>query len=186
MALMTHHAAAFAVLLTACSSAQVIGPDPEVQTSAPVPVQVAGPKAKPAPVAPSQAQQADALQARLQGARTLRCAFTKTTSVDWEPSGALKTETRDERLAFDFDAVDLEKHRARVLGNQGASDVSVHGTGGGVTFVELTASGNFITTTVAPWLAPSGEFAAVHSRHVIVAPGMPPVFSQFYGTCKPL
>ena len=72
--------------------------------------------------------------------------------------------------------VDLAEERAHVLGALGQAPLVVIPTADGVTFVEVTPSGNVMTTTIAR------DGAAVHSRNAIIGGELSP--SQYYGTCE--
>lgn len=72
--------------------------------------------------------------------------------------------------------VDLTEERAHVLGALGQAPLVVIPTVDGVTFVEVTRSGNVMTTTIAK------DGAAVHSRNAIIGGALSP--SQYYGTCE--
>lgn len=84
-----------------------------------------------------------------------------------------------------FDAIDIKKAEARLIGNQAASDVVVAATPAGLTFIERTEAGNFMMTSVVPWHGNEGDFAAVTSRHIVLAGFYrAPIASQLYGACK--
>lgn len=114
--------------------------------------------------------------------RSLKCAFPLGSSMDWyNAPGKLKQS--DEGMAMHFDSIDLKTRKARAIGNQMATDVSVQPTASGLTFIEFTLSGNPIVTTVFPaYKAGSREFIAVMSRHLFFMG--PPLVSQYHGTCK--
>jgi hypothetical protein len=89
------------------------------------------------------------------------------------PSG-VKKESKPFELRF---VSDPKTKKAYMLGNNGSSEVTLIGnSGGGVTFIEVTDSGNVMVTTIAS----SGE--AVHSRNGIISGELIP--SQYYGKCK--
>lgn len=71
--------------------------------------------------------------------------------------------------------VDVSTRKAYLMGNAGSSEVEVIPNTGGISFIEITASGNVMVTAVTN----SGE--AVHSRNGIMFKELVP--SQFYGTC---
>ena len=88
------------------------------------------------------------------------------------PSG-VKKESKPFELRF---VSDTETKKAYLLGNNGSSEVtSIGNQGGGVTFVEVTDSGNVMVTAITA----SGE--AVHSRNGIISGILIP--SQYYGKC---
>ena len=96
------------------------------------------------------------------------CSFSNAAS----PSG-VKKESKPFELRF---VSDDQTKKAYLIGNNGSSEVTpVENRGGGVTFVEITDSGNVIVTTITS----SGE--AVHSRNGIISEKLIP--SQYYCKC---
>ncbi len=71
--------------------------------------------------------------------------------------------------------VDTKTNKSYLLGNAGSSEVKLIPNTGGISFVEITTSGNVMVTAVTN----SGE--AVHSRNGIMFKELVP--SQFYGKC---
>ncbi|BDU59354.1 hypothetical protein LMORI2_23360 [Limnohabitans sp. MORI2] len=61
------------------------------------------------------------------------------------------------------------------MGNNGSAEVKAIQNAGGISFVEITTSGNVMVTTIAK----SGE--AVHSRNAVMQSQL--VSSQYYGKC---
>ena len=100
-------------------------------------------------------------------AKSLRwsCVYTQRAS----PEGLVK---EDFKLEFAFDDI---TGKGVIIGNQGVSDVEVHGGSVGVTFMEKLGGGVVQTTTVA------NDGKSVHSRHTVVGKQMVP--SQYYGQC---
>jgi len=74
--------------------------------------------------------------------------------------------------------VDTEKGTAYIIGNQGSEEVTFipNKFGGGYTFVEVTPSGNVMTTTI------DTNMTTVHSRNTIMDGNLVP--TQYYGTCE--
>lgn len=70
---------------------------------------------------------------------------------------------------------DDEKKSAYLIGNNGSAEVKAIQNAGGISFVEITTSGNVMVTTIAK----SGE--AVHSRNTVMQSQLVP--SQYYGKC---
>jgi hypothetical protein len=97
---------------------------------------------------------------------TLTCDFTTAAS----PQGL----SREKGFALRF-IVDPNSKKAYVLGNLGSSEVTIVRNTDGISFVDITASGNVMVTTV------TDARDAVHSRNSIVAGELVP--SQYYGTC---
>lgn len=95
------------------------------------------------------------------------CKFT----VEVSPKG-LSKQAKPFELRF---VVDISTKKAYLLGNAGSSEVEIIPNTDGVSFVEITGSGNVMVTAVAK----SGE--AVHSRNGIMFKELVP--SQYYGSC---
>ena len=73
--------------------------------------------------------------------------------------------------------VDNENGKAAIVGNSWSEEVTIIANdGGGLTFVEITVSGNVMTTTCDS----SGK--SVHSRNSVLLGELIP--SQFYGRCE--
>ena len=73
--------------------------------------------------------------------------------------------------------VDANTGKSYVIGNAGQAEVTfIRNKGGGLTFIEVTPTGNVATTT----LDDSGR--AVHSRNMIIAGELTP--SQYLGRCR--
>jgi len=99
-------------------------------------------------------------------------SFTCDFPVVASPSGVKKESERFE-LRF---LSDTKTKKAYLLGNLGSSEVTaIENLSGGVTFVEITDSGNVMVTAIAS----SGE--AVHSRNGTMVGKLIP--SQYYGKC---
>lgn len=111
----------------------------------------------------------------IDNARRLRSSWRYqlgTRSFCASPSGLQKTK---EMLDLRY-LLDPKTKKAYILGNAGSSEVTpVQHKGGGVTFIEITDTGNVMVTAIAA----SGE--AVHSRNGIIGKMLTP--SQYYGNC---
>ena len=125
---------------------------------------------------------ADETFSSLINARSLRCAFGPGASADWETGKPVVKSDKFE-VVLQFDGIDLKDGKARMIGNQGASDVVVILTPRGITFLERTESGNLSVTTVfTDYARGTHDFVVVHSRHI---GGLgSPLPSQYHGTCK--
>ena len=95
------------------------------------------------------------------------CKFT----LEATPKGIAKQATPFE-LRF---VVDTGAKKAYLMGNAGSSEVEIIPNTDGISFAEITRSGNVMVTTITK----SGE--AVHSRNGIMFKELVP--SQFYGNC---
>ena len=125
--------------------------------------------------------QGDAVE-KLFKTKSLKCTFEMGTSGDWE-KGELNIEKSRYGGSLHFDSIDLKEGEARLIGKQDATDVMVIVTPGGITFMELTDTGNVIFTTVFPeYKKGTRDFIAVSSRHMNLPGG--PLTAQYYGTCK--
>ena len=76
-------------------------------------------------------------------------------------------------LRFTLDTISND---AFMVGNNGLSQVMPVSNKDGITFVEVTNTGNVMTTTIN---TTDGE--SVHSRNSIIVGGLVP--TQYYGTC---
>ena len=128
------------------------------------------------------AKAADPTFDALLAARSLKCSFGRGASADWKagrPNVTLDRAGAD--FILHFDSIDPDKRTARLIGNQGATDVSVLRTATGLHFLEVTGSGNINLTTAFARMVPEG-FIAVTSRHLDLT--RLPYPSQSHGTCK--
>ena len=124
----------------------------------------------------------DEVFSRLLGAKCLKCSFKEGVSTSWSSKG-VKIESDQWKGDTIFDSIDIKQGKARIVGNQGASDIILIGSPSGITFIESTGIGNMVFTTVFPFYKPgTNEFCAVMSRHMnLMTEALP---SQYYGTCK--
>jgi len=119
---------------------------------------------------------------QLVSARSLECLFGPGTVAEWK---AQRFTISQDLWKGDthFDSIDPKGGKARLIGNQGATDVLVLPSSSGLTFVEATSAGNFSFTTVyASHCGAAGIFSAVMSRHMNLLGE--PLSSQYHGTCK--
>lgn len=126
---------------------------------------------------------------RLLKAKTLKCHLGKGAFAEWK-NGKVEIEISrwsksPETSNSIFDSIDLKAGKARIIGNQGATDVIALATPTGLTFIEETPAGNInITTVFAKYNDASNDFTFVHSRHLMLFGE--PLPSQYYGVCKSL
>jgi hypothetical protein len=126
------------------------------------------------------AQAADDAVAQLAAARSLKCHFGPGTEAQWKGNKPAVGSARfDEDVLFD--AIDLGKQSARVIGNTGAGDVRVLNTAVGLSFVDTEPAVLDVTTVFAVYTA-NNEFPAVDSRHVLYLGTA--MAEQFYRTCN--
>jgi hypothetical protein len=132
----------------------------------------------------------DALEILLK-AKSLKCYYLEGYTGIWD-NGVLKIEKGNFGIpgkgsAMVFDSIDLNKGTARVIGNQGASDVIAIATQSGISFIEKTPAGNLMIATVfAYYKKGTEEFVSVYSRHfgAMSQTKLGPMPSQWHGTCK--
>lgn len=86
-------------------------------------------------------------------------------------------------LNLTFAGLSSKATSAQMIGNAGSSTVVVSRAAGQIQFAERTPIGNVTMTSV--FATVSGKaMPAVHSRHILVAPG-DVVISQYAGICEP-
>jgi hypothetical protein len=120
----------------------------------------------------------------LMGAKCLRCEFGSGAVGDWK-GGKVRVKLDKWRSSdpLILDSIDLKNGKARIIGSQGAFDIFILPTSVGLTFVEVTGSGNSVFRTVfAEYKKGGTEFIAVMSRHMNLPGG--PLNSQYHGTCR--
>lgn len=98
-------------------------------------------------------------------------SYTCEFSLEATPKG-LSKQPKPFELRY---VVDTGTKKAYLMGNAGSSEVEIIPNTDGISFVEITRSGNVMVTAVTK----SGE--AVHSRNGILFKELVP--SQFYGKC---
>ncbi|OBT12746.1 hypothetical protein A9264_15855 [Vibrio sp. UCD-FRSSP16_10] len=72
--------------------------------------------------------------------------------------------------------VDKDTSKSYLLGNNGSSEVKLFESSDQLAFIEITATGNLMTTAI------DSKFNSVHSRNSIMFGEMLP--SQYYGKCE--
>lgn len=92
-------------------------------------------------------------------------------------SGETETQTIDFKLQF---LIDESAEKAYMIGNNGSNEVFDIPNMGGRTFIEVTGTGNVMTTTI------TSELKSVHSRHTVMSIMEEPelIPSQYYGECE--
>jgi hypothetical protein len=121
---------------------------------------------------------------RLRGARSLRCNFISTVNT-WVRNGHRTTEQISEKGSAVYDNIDVAKGTARIVANNGASDVVVwvERTFGSLWLRERAPSGNEIVTTIFPMYAEGTDaFVVLEARHSMV--GQIVLGQDSFGTCK--
>ena len=121
---------------------------------------------------------------QLLAARSLKCRFVQGVETTW-PNGRPKTTTAHAGTDLDvnLDSIDILNQSARMIGNNGASDVKVFATQVGVSFID-SAPAVVDLTTMFPIYGTGHDFIAVDTRHVMVSGAA--MAEQFYGSCQVL
>ena len=117
---------------------------------------------------------------------SVRCEFPWAAVTDWEKNSDPEIEKQNpEKMKFHIDSINREKKTARIIGNVGASDVSMIPGMYALNFIEITPPGglNLLTIDREP-LERDGFFRAVYSRHSALSPLFSGtwIVSQYYGT----
>jgi hypothetical protein len=118
------------------------------------------------------------------GAKCLKCSFKEGVSTSWHAKDkGVKIESNQWKGDTIFDSIDIKQGKARIIGNQGSSDIILIESLSGITFIEKTDIGNMVFITVFPLYKPgTDQFCAVMSRHMnLITEALP---SQYYGTCR--
>lgn len=132
-------------------------------------------------ISPALAEAKDAFK-KLATAKSLKCTFGPGAFSNWK-AGYPKIEKDRFDVALHFDSINLKTKTARLIGSQGAADVTLYLLPSGLTFAEETGSGNMVFTTIfASQKEGTDEFIAVTSRHMDLMGS--PLPSQYHGTCK--
>jgi hypothetical protein len=120
--------------------------------------------------------------------KTLRCAFADAEGRDsfTTPNARISDRSYPEVV---FDSIDYAGHTARMIGNIGASDVTLINGELALTFVEMTSVGGIIVTTIFKGASVGSPlartFRAVTSRHIARSFGGETA-TQHYGVCRAL
>ena len=107
------------------------------------------------------------------------CKFTQGAAAKYDEA-EWSVKVLSERMDFTFAGLSPQQGKAQMIGNAGASDVRFWKGAWTWNFVEVTDSGNVMTTTIFD--ASNGkDYAAVHSRHTSISGE--PFPSQYRGIC---
>ncbi|AMV15243.1 TPA: hypothetical protein ACHW7I_002947 [Legionella pneumophila] len=140
----------------------------------------------------------DAAFYELKSAKSIECYFPQGSFANWRGQ-SMKLEEDHISNAIHFDNIDTSnKKQARMIAKLGATDVRAFMSPSGITFIEVTDTGNFIYTTVFPSYLGDKKinsepqkdtflfqkaYIAVTSRH-IYAPIIGAMPSQLHGYCR--
>ncbi len=126
---------------------------------------------------------------KLLKARSIRITLINGATAHWskatkEPKIEIgQWSSKEKDRDFVFDSIDLKKGKARMIGNQGATDVSVFATAEGISFIEKSDVGNvFFTTVFYDCVKDTQDYIVVHSRHLGGFVADKPMPSQWHGT----
>jgi hypothetical protein len=135
---------------------------------------------------PIGARAQDPIESNLFAARNLLCEYGAGTFAEYE--GVIGIESGPDLLPesslspAQFTNIDLDGGRANLFD----ATVAVLRSGPALHFVETTPGGSLVVTTVfATVFNDSGAYVAVTSRHIATAAGVPPMPSQYHGSCVP-
>lgn len=118
----------------------------------------------------------------LMKAQCLKCSFGPGIATEWK---GVESKSESDRFNAEVYLSDIDHNtgKARLIGNQGSTDITVILSPMGANFIEMTGAGNLTMITVYPdHLSGTEDFPAVWSRHLYLVDG--PLPSQYFGTCK--
>ena len=130
---------------------------------------------------------AHAGQARIAGAKTLRCTFPRNAVGTWGKDGAPAATVGPSTLVLRFDSIDPDSGTAQLRNGTVGSEVTVRLAEGYLHFMQAFRTGPLYTTTVFDVGEKSGKLKAVHSRHEyfpVPLPGATSSPEQYYGACE--
>ena len=119
---------------------------------------------------------------------SVRCKFSHGQATDFDKGKPTTSRVPGSDMPdLVYDQIDTQKGTARLIGNQGAGDVTVYRAGNdSVHLLEMTGAGSLNSTTIYQLFATKGvshQYPVVHSRHIN---SMSPYPSQYLGTCTKL
>ena len=100
--------------------------------------------------------------------RTLTCSYSA-----WSDENGLHDVSKEFKLVF---VIDDDTEKSYMIGNNGSTDVLLVEKTDQVGFIEVTDTGNIVTTAI------DKSLKSVHSRNSIILGELVP--SQYYGSCK--
>jgi hypothetical protein len=117
---------------------------------------------------------------RLLATRSLKCHFGGGVATEWTKN---QPKTSPERFDLDvhFDAIDYKNRTARIISNNGASEVKIVTNGESVSFIEVAAAAVDVTTVFAVY-GSDRDFIAVDTRHLAFLGRS--MAEQYYGSCR--
>ena len=128
-----------------------------------------------------------AAQAKIAGAKSLRCTFPRVSTGSWKKDGTPDATIKPASLVLRFEAIDIETGIAQLRNGSVGTDVTVRFAEGYLHFMQAFRTGPLYTTTVFEAGANGNKFKAVHSRHEYFSVPLPDATStpeQYYGECE--
>ena len=128
-----------------------------------------------------------AAQARIAGAKSLRCTFPRISTGTWTKDGVAEGTIKPASLVLRFEAIDVDTGIAQLRNGSVGTDVTVRLAEGYLHFMQAFRTGPLDTTTVFEAGAIGNKFKAVHSRHEFFSVPLPDATSspeQYYGECE--
>ena len=128
-----------------------------------------------------------AAQARIAGAKSLRCTFPRISTGTWTKDGVPEGTIKPASLVLRFEAIDVDTGIAQLRNGSVGTDVTVRLAEGYLHFMQAFRTGPLYTTTVFEAGAIGNKFKAVHSRHEFFSVPLPDATSspeQYYGECE--
>lgn len=110
----------------------------------------------------------------------LDCVFTDGVVTNYE-GDRYSDKPLKENFTFTFSGFDEKAGKVKIIGNAGSSDAFLFASDK-IEIVEITATGNVLTTSIGPPNA-SGRMPAFHSRHVWIL-GKPNISHYNRGSCR--
>ena len=126
-------------------------------------------------------------QARIAGAKGIRCTFPRISTGTWTKDGAPEATVKPSSLVLRFDEIDTDTGIAQLRNGSVGSEVTVRLAEGYLHFMQAFRTGPLYVTTVFEAGATAGKFRAVHSRHEYFSTPLPDATSspeQYYGECE--
>jgi hypothetical protein len=126
-----------------------------------------------------------------QGQFSMRCSLASGNVAIFGDGGIKQERLATDTLSIVYDQVDKASGKGRMIGNNGATDVSAIFSGADrLHLIELTQVGNLNLMTIfdVRRIFGGGSSPAVYSRHVALGRGeaVRPAPSQYYGSCVAL
>ncbi len=119
-----------------------------------------------------------AAQAKIAGAKGLRCTFPRISTGTWKKDGVPEATVKSASLVLRFESIDIETGIAQLRNGSVGTDVTVKLAEGYLHFMQAFRTGPLYTTTVFEAGAIGNKFKAVHSRHEYFSVPLPDATSS--------